>query len=75
MSAVLMCDSCGNLFSVNQTGWKEYTETIGSAESNPYNVGKRQQHMGPCCVPQGGNVVPRVPVEDRKPLTAGGNGE
>lgn len=69
MSAVLMCDSCGNLFSVNETGWKEYTETISSIESNPYNVGKRQQHMGPCCSFQGGTTRPQIrPVpQDAKP--------
>jgi hypothetical protein len=60
MSAVLMCDSCGNIFSVNQKGWKEYTETISSLESNPYNVGKRQQHVGPCCAFQTSSTFPKI---------------
>lgn len=67
MSAVLMCDSCGSIFSVNQSGWKEFTETISSAESNPYNVGKRQQHMGPCCAMSPVVTFPKVRVEDARP--------
>lgn len=67
MSAVLMCDSCGNIFSVNQEGWKEFTETISSRESNPYNVGKRQQHVGPCCAFTPSNTFPKVRTPEAKP--------
>jgi hypothetical protein len=68
MSAVLMCDSCGTIFSVNQEGWKEFTENISSSESNAYNVGKRQQHIGPCCVISNKAQFPTIAKQDAKPL-------
>jgi hypothetical protein len=71
MSAVLMCDSCGNIFSVNQQGWKEFTETIGSAESNAYNVGKRQNHVCPDCVFQPASSYPKVRPQDSRPAIGG----
>lgn len=60
MSAVLMCDNCGNIFSVNQEGWSEFTETISARESNPFNQGKRQRHIGPCCRITSTEVTPTI---------------
>lgn len=47
MSHIRMCDNCGNIFSVNEQGWTEYTRQ--SRTSNSYNHGAETLHMGPCC--------------------------
>jgi hypothetical protein len=49
MSAVFMCDNCGELFSVNTKGWRQFSERIPASESNDYNQGVKLRHMGPCC--------------------------
>lgn len=69
MSQVFMCDSCGNLFSVNQRGWKEFTERGDGAEyNNAWNHGAMTRHIGPCCGFQGQTVTPRIalPPSDEK---------
>ncbi len=59
MSAVFMCDNCGNLFSVNEDNWTEYTKK--TSVHNTYNHGAQTMHMGPCCNGNSGTVVrPRV---------------
>ena len=67
MSAVFMCDSCGELFSVNQTGWREFTETgHGKGFNNAYNHGARTRHVGPCCNLSDGNIVkPRLAITEK----------
>ena len=59
MSNVLMCDSCNELFSVNEVGWKQFEESITLAESNPFNHGKRIMHMCMKCIPQIGHQPSR----------------
>lgn len=62
MSAIFMCDNCGNVFSANETGWRSYTENgTGPEFNNGHNHGARTMHMGPCCA-QGtnGGIRPRV---------------
>jgi hypothetical protein len=50
MSAVYMCDNCGELFSVNARGWRQFTENGDSPEfHNVYNHGAMTKHIGPCC--------------------------
>lgn len=58
MSAVRMCDSCGNLFSVNEKNWKTFQERIPQEEGNAHNQGFREVDMGPCCMPTVGTVMP-----------------
>lgn len=63
MSEIRMCDSCGNVFSVNEAGWEEYTRKgTGKEFHNPHNHGAQTMHMGPCCRPDtnGGQVRPRI---------------
>lgn len=60
MSAIYMCDNCGNVFSVNEQGWREFTEQTNES-NNSYNHGARTRHIGPYCnLGQGGVVRPRV---------------
>jgi hypothetical protein len=54
MSQVYMCDSCNQLFSVNQAGWKQFQESISNTENNAFNHGSRTLHMCPDCVPNTG---------------------
>lgn len=59
MSAIYMCDSCGDIFSVNEANWTQYTRE--SRRNNAYNHGAETLHMGPCCNRADGEVVkPRV---------------
>jgi hypothetical protein len=65
MSAVMMCDSCGNLFSVNQKGWRAFTEQWNGREdrevyNNDHNHGAMTRHIGPCCNLTGSEVKPRL---------------
>lgn len=60
MSAVLMCDSCTNLFSVNERGWRELQERIPAIENNAFNNGVRSLHTCAACA--GGNGVKRPSV-------------
>lgn len=66
MSQVFMCDSCGELFSANAKGWREFKEEWdGSAKSrevfhNPHNHGAMLRHVGPCCAFTGETVKPRL---------------
>ena len=72
MSAVLMCDNCGALFSVNARGWTEYT--VKTNVYNTVNHGAITKHMGPECQPLDGKTpTPRVevPVEDRRTAVEG----
>jgi hypothetical protein len=55
MSAVLMCDAgCGELFSVNEVGWKQFEESIDYRQNNPHNHGMRVMHMCKNCIPATG---------------------
>lgn len=71
MSAVMMCDNCGNLFSVNQKGWRAFTEQWdgrGDREvyNNSHNHGAMTRHIGPCCNLTGENEVkPRLAIENK----------
>lgn len=71
MSAILMCDGCTEIFSVNEKGWKEFQESISVVENNPYNHGKRTMHMCANCAPNGGPqpARPRIsaPLNDAIP--------
>lgn len=50
MSTVLMCDNCGDLFSVNEKGWRQFTESGDTPEyHNVFNHGAMTKHIGPCC--------------------------
>lgn len=60
MSTVLMCDSCGQLFSVNDKGWRQLTERIDASENNAHNQGMKALHTGPCCLFSEKKVVPAV---------------
>lgn len=65
MSAVFMCDSCGNVFSANELGWKEFTEKgTGPVYNNPNNHGAVTRHLGPCCNPMSGGAAlkPRIAI-------------
>lgn len=71
MSEVRMCDNCGNVFSVNETGWREYTETQNAGDSrnsafnNSHNHGAVTRHIGPCCNGNGVAVVrPRIAMQE-----------
>jgi len=72
MSAVFMCDNCGNLFSVNQRGWRAFTEQWnGKSEdrdlyNNAHNHGAVTRHIGPCCNLTGSTVTPRIAIEPAK---------
>jgi hypothetical protein len=76
MSAVFMCDNCGELFSVNTKGWRQSSERIPASESNDYNQGVKLRHMGPCCALGDSVVKPNLgsvpeltqgPVQDAVP--------
>lgn len=65
MSAVLMCDNCGELFSVNAKGWSAVTVT--KSVFNEHNHGAETRHMGPCCaIQEGGPIKPRLALENRQ---------
>lgn len=71
MSDVKMCDNCGDLFSVNEKGWRGFTETWNGDPdtrdqfNNPHNHNAMTRHMGPCCNLTGGGVVrPRVAMTE-----------
>lgn len=50
MSQIYMCDNCGDIFSVNQKGWRQFTESGDTAEyHNVFNHGAMTKHIGPCC--------------------------
>lgn len=50
MSQVFMCDNCGEMFSVNQSGWRQFTEHGDGPEyNNAWNHGALTRHIGPCC--------------------------
>lgn len=68
MSQVYMCDSCGQIFSVNQRGWRQFTEHGGQGETfnNAHNHGAQTRHIGPCCNFQDSGVVPRVALPPTK---------
>lgn len=64
MSAVLMCDNCGELFSVNQRGWSAMTITTSDPrDNNAHNHGAQTRHLGPCCNRSVGEPVrPRLSI-------------
>lgn len=67
-----MCDGCRELFSVNESGWKEFKETIPTYMNNAYNHGQRTMHMCAECAPQGTAAAQRPVVRalsDRLSLT------
>lgn len=72
MSAVLMCDNCGTMFSVNQKGWRAFTEQWdgrGDREiyNNSHNHGAMTRHIGPCCnLSDSNEVKPRLSITDGK---------
>lgn len=72
MSAVLMCDNCGEMFSVNQNGWKEFKEEWNHDRetfhifNNSHNHGAITRHIGPCCSLVGGTPKPRIAIENKK---------
>lgn len=75
MSAVMMCDSCGEMFSVNQPGWREFSEQWNGKDNrelynNAYNHGMMTRHVGPCCNLTGQTVKPRLAIETTKDLNA-----
>lgn len=39
MSTVYMCDNCGNLFSVNERGWEQYTRQINFTNTPQHSPG------------------------------------
>jgi len=55
MSALFMCDNCGEVFSVNQGNFRTFTEdwdgnpATKDAFHNAYNHGAKSRHIGPCC--------------------------
>lgn len=64
-----MCDNaeCAQLFSVNERGWKEFTERIDAKDGNTFNHGMRIMHMCPDCAPQGSpanRLRPRVAMRE-----------
>lgn len=72
MSDVKMCDNCGNVFSVNEPGWEEFTRTQSRSDGNNNSVynnsnnhGAITQHIGPCCKLGQGNVMrPRIAMQE-----------
>lgn len=69
-----MCDGCSELFSVNESGWKEFQESIPTHLNNAYNHGKRTMHMCAECAPHGTTSAPRPVVRslsDRMSLDKG----
>jgi hypothetical protein len=68
MSAVFMCDSCGELFSANAEGWREFTEawdgnrSTASQFNNPNNHGAMTRHIGPCCNLKSAGPKPRLAI-------------
>lgn len=72
MSAIFMCDNCGEIFSVNQSGWKAFTETWDGDPStrdvfnNAHNHQAMTRHIGPCCALVSQAVKPRIAIEGGK---------
>ena len=72
MSAVFMCDSCGELFSANERGWRQFTETHNGdpgtrdVYNNPHNHGAMTKHVGPCCNLTDGQIKPRLALSPTK---------
>lgn len=72
MSAVMMCDNCGEMFSVNATGWRSFIEQWDGSEStrqvynNEHNHGAINRHIGPCCALVTGTPKPRLAIETAK---------
>lgn len=70
MSAVYMCDNCGNLFSVNEIGWRESKEEWNgdnatySLFNNPHNHRCVVRHIGPCCAGGNSSLRPRVTLAE-----------
>jgi hypothetical protein len=68
MSAVFMCDSCGELFSANEVGWRQFQEewdgnpVTRKEYNNAYNHGKLVRHVGPCCALKGNTPKPRLAI-------------
>lgn len=72
MSAVMMCDNCGELFSANSPGWRSFEEkwngdpATRDVFNNSHNHGMIMRHMGPCCVLKDTGVKPRLAIEKGK---------
>lgn len=61
MSSILMCDNCGNIFSVNDRGWRQFTESGDGPEyHNAHNHGAMTKHIGPCCNKAVGTPRPKM---------------
>lgn len=58
-----MCDQCTRMFSVNEAGWKQWTET--TSQNNAYNHGARTMHMCGDCAPTGRPEAMRPTVGGR----------
>lgn len=69
MSAVMMCDSCGEMFSVNQAGWRSFEEKWNGDPSthaiynNTHNHGMITRHVGPCCAMSNQTIRPRLAID------------
>lgn len=75
MSDVKMCDNCGNLFSVNEPGWRQFTEqyngdsgTYGTY-NNVHNHGAITKHIGSCCRPVDERIRPQIRPAITKAMT------
>lgn len=61
MSQILMCDHCGEVFSVNEDGWTEYTQKIArpSVNGNTHKV----MHICPKHQQVNETIKPRLALE------------
>ena len=70
MSDIKMCDNCGDIFSVNDLGWRASNEQWNGDPqthalfNNVHNHGAITRHMGPCCSGATGTVRPRVTLAE-----------
>ncbi len=72
MSQVYMCDSCGEMFSANSEGWRQFEEKWNGDKAtyyiynNAFNHGMIVRHVGPCCAFSGMTPKPRMAIEATK---------
>jgi hypothetical protein len=64
----MMCDSCGEMFSVNAAGWRSFKEDWDGDPStrgifnNSHNHGAIIRHVGPCCALIDQGIKPRLAI-------------